>query len=341
MTTPGGQDGQDTGRRRSRWLDMLEVLTVAAVVLGGIVIAVLDMFDLLDPTSAGSLRAKVPAVSLLLLGLVGGQLAFERYRQIRTLQEGVDKSQEQLQQVARTVDELGPKLEQVRDSVAIQPGDARFDAALREVSLGLQSALKIQNDVFSKMIFRQLAGFRDRVSEWHDGTFRTRGEEYHRLLLDLYRSAEVSVVSTSASAYLDTWRSTLGDRLLMAHATSKAKVDRFFVFNTRAEITEDSLEEMRRQSRVKNVSVYVYVKDTDPFFRFPADVSDDFTMVDDGEAIGTTLAFGDESKLTASWHFRNPQQARKFKEIVDSLRNGAKSLAAFESETADGEATDR
>lgn len=92
---------------------------------------------------------------------------------------------------------------------------------------------------------------------------------------------------------------------------------------------------MRRQSRVRNVSIYVYIKDADPFFRFPADVSDDFTMVDDGEVIGTTLTFGDENKLTAHWYFRNPQQARKFKEIVDALRSGSKSLAAFEAEAGE------
>lgn len=334
MTTANGPDDQSkpTGRR---WLDVLEILTVAAVVLGGIVIAVLDMFDVLDPTSAGGLREKIPAITLLLLGLVGGQLAFERYRQLRNLQENVDRHHQQLDTVAETVQQLGPKLEQVRDSVAIQPGDARFDSALREVSVGLQSALKIDNDVFSKMIYRHLAGFRDRVSEWRDGTFRTRGEEYHRLLLDLYRSAQTNVVSTSASAYQATWRSTLGDRLLAAHATGKAKVERIFVYNRREEITQDAIEEMRRQSRVRNVSIYVYIKDADPFFRFPADVSDDFTMVDDGEVIGTTLTFGDESKLTAHWYFRNPQQARKFKEIVDALRSGSKSLAAFEAEAGE------
>jgi hypothetical protein len=335
VTTDGGQ-GRSKPRRR-RWLDVLEVLTVAAVVVGGIAIAVLDMVDLLDPTSAGNLRQKVPAITLLLLGLVGGQLAFERYRQLRNLQDNAESHQQQLDTVAATVQELGPKLEQVRDSVAIQPGDARFDSALREVSLGLQSALKIDNDVFSKMIYRHLAGFRDRVTEWRDGTFRTRGEEYHRLLLDLYRSAQNTIVSTSASAYQATWHSTLGDRLLAAHATGRAKVERIFVFNRREEITEDAIEEMRRQSRVRNVSIYVYIKDADPFFRFPADVSDDFTMVDDGEVIGTTLTFGDESNLTANWYFRNPQQARKFKEIVDALRSGSKSLAAFEAEIAAGE----
>lgn len=87
---------------------------------------------------------------------------------------------------------------------------------------------------------------------------------------------------------------------------------RVFLFADRAAVTSAAIEEMTRQDQVKNVAIRVYIKNEDDFFRLPADLSDDFTVIDDGEVIGTTVAFGegDESRLTASCFFSTTLRGR-------------------------------
>jgi hypothetical protein len=223
-------------------------------------------------------------------------------------------------------------LEQVQESLVLQPVDGRFDRALKDVSAALQAAQRISHPVFYSMISRHLEQFRMLVKEWQDGTFRTQGEEYHQLLYDLYLNAKMSVFSTSAPSYLPTWQTPLGSKLLAAHERSGAKVTRVFLFNHRAEVTAAAIKEMRRQSKVKNVTVRVYIKNEDHFFRMPADMSDDFTVIDDGEAIGTTVAFGDgdESRLTASWFFNDAARKHQFAHIVGALKSNSVALQEFD-----------
>jgi hypothetical protein len=307
---------------RRRWVGLVELATIGSLVVVALVVSILDLLDLLDQD--GALAMRIPTLILLLLGLLGAQQAFERFGQLGAIREQLRQSQKHLSGLAQSVDEI-------RELVGRRPGDGRFDRALKDVSGGLHAALQIPHPVFHNMIYRHLDHFRARVNDWRDGTFRTRGEEYHRLLLDLYQNATTSVVSTSARAYLNTWRTPLGSKLLDAHARGQAKVTRIFIFDHRSEVTPDAIREMRRQSQVKNVSVCVYVKDEDPFFRIPNDIGEDFTVVDDGEAIGTTVAFGDESRLTANWFFCSTVQKRRFAEIVGGLRAGSQSLTEFES----------
>lgn len=307
---------------RRRWVGVIELATIGSLVVVALVVSILDLLGVLSSGQDGP-GSRIPALTLLLLGLLGAQQAFDRFGQLRAVREQLHQSQQHLSGLVASVD-------QIRESIARQPGDGRFDRALKDVSGGLHSALQIPNPVFHNMIYRHLDQLRARVNDWRDGTFRTRGEEYHRLLLDLYSNATTSVVSTSARAYLNTWRTPLGSKLLDAHARGRAQVTRIFIFDHRAEVTPEAIAEMRRQSEVPNVSVCVYVKDEDPFYRLPADVSEDFTVVDDGEAIGTTVTFGDEARLTANWFFCSTVQKRRFAEIVGALRAGSLSLTEFE-----------
>jgi hypothetical protein len=310
-------------------MPVIETTTIGAAVGVALVVSIMDLLDLLDDGPNG-LVARIPALTLLLLGLLGAQQAFERFGQLRSMRDEITESQQSLSDISKAVHGVSESLDQMSGSITQRLGDGRFDRALADVSSGLQAALQTPHPVFHNMIYRHLDHFRSRVNDWRDGMFRTRGEEYHRLLLDLYQRASTSVFSTSAQAYLSTWHTQLGTRLLAAHADGRAKVTRIFIFDRRSGVTPEAVAEMRRQSAVKNVAVRVYLKEEDPFFRFPSDISDDFTVIDEGEAIGTTVTFGDESRLTANWIFSNTIQKQRFADIVSALRSGSQTLAEFE-----------
>lgn len=321
----------DEGSSWRRWLPLLETVTIACAVSIALGVSSLDLLGLLG--DARGLR--IPAITLLLLGILGAQQAFERSGQLRTLRDQLRQSRDELSSIIAQVREIDRTLDRVHESLVLQPVDGRFDRALKDVSAGLKAAARISHPDFHDMISRHLEQFRMLVNEWQDGTFRTQGAEYHQLLHDLYLHAKVSVFSTSAPSYLPTWRTALGSKLLAAHELGKAEVTRVFLFSDRAAVTGDAIEEMRRQARVRNVSVRVYIKNEDAFFRLPVDMSDDFTVIDDGEVIGTTVAFGegDESRLTASWFFDNIARKRQFTGIVSALKANRFALADFEAQT--------
>lgn len=321
----------DGGRSPWRgWLSSLESPTIVVAGLAALTVSVLDLFGFLD--GVVWLHSRIPVLTLLLLGILGVQQALERFGSLGTLRDQLSQSRQQLSAISTQVQEVDRNLTRVRESLVLQPVDGRFDRALRDVSAALQAAQQIPHPVFYSMISRHLEQFRMLVKEWHNGTFRTQGEEYHQLLYDLYLHSKASVFSTSAPSYLPTWQTTLGSKLLAAHERNTAEVTRVFLFDRRADVTASAIAEMRRQSKVKNVEVRVYIKDEDHFFRLPADMSDDFTVIDDGEVIGTTVAFGgdDESRLTASWFFCNAPKKHQFAYIVSALKSNSVTFEEFE-----------
>lgn len=326
--TRSGPD--DEGPSRRGWLSSLETATITSAVLIALGISVLDLLGLLG--DGRGLAARIPTITLLLLGVLGAQQAFERFGQLRILRDQLSQSHQQLSSITTQVQEVQRTLDEVRESLVLQPVDGRFDRSLKDVSAGLKAAVSISHPDFHNMISRHLEQFRRLVNEWQDGTFRIQGAEYHQLLHDLYLHAKVSVFSTSVPSYLPTWRTALGAKLLAAHEQGNAEVTRVFLFADRAAVTDAAIDEMRRQTQVKNVAVRVYIKNEDDFFRLPADLSDDFTVIDDGDVIGTTVAFGDgdESRLTASWFFSNTTRKRQFAHIVSALKANSVALADFE-----------
>lgn len=328
-----------SSRARQKWRSSFGIIEVVAIITptaAGIAVSTLDFLGLFDQ----SLHTRIPTLTLLLVGIVGGQLAFERYGQIRRLNDQQHQANRNISAVNNTLTEVGVSVNEVRDSVRMHIGDSRFDAMSQDICSDLRAALQVavENQVFYDAMCAQLEDVVRTTRDWRYGQLDTRGTGYHQVLIGLYQNARSSVVSTSSQRYVSTWNESLGERLRLAHARSPAAVTRIFIFDNREMVSTAAVDEMRRQNAYQSITVRLYFKNSDPLFQYPSDISEDFTVIDNGSAIGMTVKFGEESQLTAKWYFNDSRMISRFRRIVEALRDGSISYADYEdqclSETA-------
>lgn len=210
-----------------------------------------------------------------------------------------------------------------RESEAAPATEAPFAGAMASTAQSLGRAQRIDNPVFLEEVTLALDDLRSRAEDWARGKLIAPEERYNRVLLKLYESATTSVFSTTIPDYLETWNSPLGDQLLEAHQRSTAGVTRVFVFNERSELTDAAVTLMRRHEDA-GVRVLVYIDREDPGFSFSPDVSRDFTIIDDGRAIGVTVSYG--RALQAEWYFDDNARKGRFRDIRESLLRGCRRL---------------
>ena len=97
--------------------------------------------------------------------------------------------------------------------------------------------------------------------------------------------------------------------------------------NKRDEVTAEAFAVMEKQSKAR-MNVRLFFSDESRLFSFPADISKDFTVVDHGEAIGTTISFGGDS-LAAEWYIQDQDRKRRFEGICKSLTQGSEEFSKF------------
>ena len=200
--------------------------------------------------------------------------------------------------------------------------------ALKGIAEGVEKAMKIGSPVLNKVISRKLHTFAHEVAFWENGEFRLGPTDSREFLTELYRDAKERVFSTSIQQFSEYWKSQFGEKILDANKASTAHVIRVFIFDDINEVTGEDIAEMERQAEY-GIAVYVYLDKEDPAFNFPIDITKDFTIIDNGEAIGITETF-DPDHNRAIWYFgRNEKRAGRFRDISNSLLNGSITYQQF------------
>src|SRR6266478_253811 len=234
--------------------------------------------------------------------------------------------------VVRTVEVSVPQPEsgqlESRADVPKLTGNQKIDQTLARINQGVIEAFQIDNKIFHEAILEACQNFLSDVADWEDGQFKAQDELYNRILLEFYEHAESTVFSTSVPDYISTWNGSLGERILRAHKESQASVTRVFVFNNKSEVTREVAEQMGTQNEIERIKVRLYFDEEDPNFNFPVDVGRDFTVIDDGEAIGITASFGGSSP-TAIWFIKDEQRKPRFLKMRNSLLAGSVSFDSF------------
>jgi hypothetical protein len=207
------------------------------------------------------------------------------------------------------------------------PGPTLADA-LRDAAADLARSLEIGSPLLNDTILEAAHAFLATSAEWKNGQLKARGATYNQLLIRLYAEAQKNVFATSVPEYHTIWDSLLGEELLKAHARSNARVTRVFVFNKRDELTQNLIDTMRRQDKAQ-IEVLAYFDDEDELFQFSPDIARDFTVIDDGAAIGVT-ALIDPEVSEAQWFLRDNDRTGRFVSYSESLRKGSQRLDEVE-----------
>jgi hypothetical protein len=195
--------------------------------------------------------------------------------------------------------------------------DRDSEALLYSIHQNVKKALTFDNETFREAVKEKSQDFLAETGNWSKGTLATRERYYNKLLLGFYESAKESVFSTSIPIYLQSWTGDFGERIIEAHQKSGAHVTRIFVFNTRDDVTQQAVDVMQRQTEA-NISVRVFFSDDSTTFQFPPDVSNDFTVIDHGAAIGVSVSLGD-GRSKADWYISDPNQKGRFELLCTSL----------------------
>jgi Predicted nucleotide-binding protein containing TIR-like domain len=185
--------------------------------------------------------------------------------------------------------------------------------AIAKVTL---EAMRSESIVFRDEVKRRVAAWVEKAGAWNDRTVIAR-TNYVIVLLDAYRNAQRNIFSTSIPAYLPAWQLEWGRNLLQIQDQNRrARSTRVFIFKRRVDVTEAhrAVFETHRKSRVE---VLLHFADEHES-TFPAELGHDWTVVDDGNAIGVTQKLGD--LYEAMWYFHNTAEAERFKMFRDRLR---------------------
>jgi hypothetical protein len=193
----------------------------------------------------------------------------------------------------------------------------------------LEAAAHFDHDVFTEIILDKCKEWRDFAADWKNGQY-VAYDDYNSVLLTIYEQAQTSVFATSDATYWSIWESPLGDRILEAHDRGKADVIRVFVFDDKNELTEEIMTIMKKQATKGHVKVRLWFFDENPV-NFPPDIIRDFSIIDDGEAIGITEGVrGEEAQ--ARWHFKDENKRGRFLRYKKLFIEGSRTLDQWENQ---------
>ncbi len=197
---------------------------------------------------------------------------------------------------------------------------------LNEIIENLDISDKFEVKVFKDEIISEIGNFLIKTRDWRNGQLRVPSGRYSQVLLDLYENAESNIFSTTIKDYLTEWDEALMRNMIKAAEQSKASlIERVFVFDSRENIDSRSIEILRAFSKLERIKSYVYIDGEDKNFQFPADVSKDFVVIDQGSAIGVTISYG-RNEMSANWYFQDDERKSAFLQRVSSLKQGSKSV---------------
>jgi hypothetical protein len=211
-------------------------------------------------------------------------------------------------------------------------GGNEFDEdSVRQVSLAVRAIssylveaedMATRNQGLALALMQTLSSWRLAAADWSKGEVRLMDSSTTNYVVRmLYNRARISVFSTCAEQYLDQWATPHGDALCRAHATSTAQVTRVFLFSSWDDITP-SAEKIFDQQAMMGIKIRIFIND-ETAFSFPPEISQDFTVIDDGVAIGVTTAFttpfSGEPQTQATWYFENINRIDSYRQMVLGL----------------------
>lgn len=248
----------------------------------------------------------------------------------------VEKLKVSLQHIAKTKASgnmaFSSPLEFIPDDAPIVPlgtvNDAQLTNVLASVVRSLRGADPYKHAVFRRAVYDDCARFRGQAARWARGELLAQRRQYNYLLLQLYERAEESVFSTSIPAYMSAWNQKFGDLVLATHKKSPANVERVFVYSDRNEVTHEAVAKFKRQAKRGGVDVRLYFEDEDQSYDFPSDLYKDFTIIDNGAAIGVTMSFGGQG-LSAEWYFDNDEMKGRYLSARKELLRLSEKLPDF------------
>lgn len=222
--------------------------------------------------------------------------------------------------IIETVNKLGKK------GKVISIGNNELTDTLSELFSNITKGLSNDQEEFRQELASHCQEWHNTSKDWPQGKIIVR-QNYEDLLKTLYRSAKTSIVSTSVPGYQKTWTSDLGKSLIkIQKANDKAKSTRIFIFNEREDITNDDHEVFEEQFKA-NIEVRILYNRATSTFPFPADVGNDWTIVDGGSAIGITRHM--DEHYEAQWFFGDKQQANRFANFQKKLMEDSIPLEEF------------
>jgi hypothetical protein len=204
--------------------------------------------------------------------------------------------------------------------------DPSADEVMYAIHENVIKSLTFENETFRDAVLRECVEFRARTAAWSGGRIKAYAH-WSQLLVGFFRLARRSVFSTTIPNFLSTWETSFGDQLLDAHRKSPAQVTRVFVFNNPQDVTPEAMAIMERQWNDR-IDVRLHFSDGAKLFKFPPDISRDFTVIDHGEAIGITVSFG-EPNLAAEWYIHDENQKQRFEQICNDLKGDSEEFSTF------------
>jgi hypothetical protein len=200
-----------------------------------------------------------------------------------------------------------------------------LERTLFSIISNYRRAFKVEHVVFQNHLERWARNTKDESEVWGEGLLRI-SFDYGLFLADMYRRAEKNICSTTIPAYSKKiWKAALksplalGKVLLKAQqANRRAKSKRIFIYSNERSITTDDVAIMKMHQHY-HVAVYVYIDSQYPDFEYgPKSIERDWTIIDDGKAIGVTKRI-DVSKREAHWYFNNIEKAQEYCVLKDNL----------------------
>ena len=204
-----------------------------------------------------------------------------------------------------------------RATVALKSDELR--KMVEKIIEDAAAAIEVGDVVFTEAVLRQFRRFLAGSADWQHRQY-VADVDYNEMLSKLYATARSNVFATSDPRY--PWQSPIGERLLQAHRNGTAAVIRVFCFNSRSEVTRTTLNEMEKQDRITNISVLAYFED-ESLANISPDVERDFTIIDDGDAIGVTESINGQSMI-ARWYFKDDERKSRFNELRGSIIGNSK-----------------
>ncbi|HEY0736753.1 MAG TPA: hypothetical protein VGD69_17675 [Herpetosiphonaceae bacterium] len=287
--------------------DWIKLLALVVLVAEGILIVAMT-----QTPDTNEYKVFYPVMIVLLLVIIVIGIFFDRFTQ----RPSIKRTSKEVTNFENIISNFG------------SINDKEISDALRNLGQGITKALSIDHPIFRKAILGKVYNFSADVNNWENGQLYFGPLDSQEYLLDLYRDAKDTVFSTSVKDFFEHWDEVFGDRILEANKESNAKVIRVFIYNERNEVTNDDFEQMQKQ--VDNgIDLRIYFDKEDRFFSFPPNVSRDFTIIDNGKAIGVTESFGRHNN-SARWYFNNTKIANQFQQIKESLIRGSESFKKFQ-----------
>ena len=188
----------------------------------------------------------------------------------------------------------------------------RLEPTLASIIQNHRQAFRVEHPVFQQYLENWCDLEQEDSKAWGEGVMRI-GLDYADVLSRLYVTARRSIFSTCIRETRHIWGDFLGRLLLRTQSDNKkAGSTRVFIYGDEEQI---SPEDIRIMQLHKQYGIEVRIHRS---VAANADIRDDWTMIDEGEAIGITQSVH-ANRIEAYWYFGGTAKAAQYRLLRDRL----------------------